>query len=753
MTVRGAVRRTFRWPGTSAGELAVVTVAFALVLCVAFFPLVFQDRTFAPNGRLAQQSGREGADYPYRPPDESAILDGGAFIWLFEPMGRVRHEVYADGDAPLWNPYTGLGVPLLGDLQTAPFGPFYAPLFFKPTQKGWNLTVLVRLLVGGVGAFALLRALGARPPAALLAAFGYLLVPAYILWMHSVSLSLESLAPWLLLSVLALLRRPAALPFAGVALLTAAAVVGGQPEVLVVLAYVAAAWAMFWWARTGRSWTALALTAAAGIAGGLIAAPQLLLGAEYVGLANDLHGGTLGEVRLSAEQLKVALLGDFADAGRESLAILMVGLALAGVAGMRSSGVATQGFWIAAILVWSVRVLDLPGAGLVGLLPGIGDINLRRYGMFVYVLGGAVLAAGGIQAILRRSPWALGALGAAVLIPLVLWPTGGFAEGNAVPALLLACGLVLAGLAAAWRPLALVLVAVLIAVQFVLLTPRDYPRVFNAFSPRPFVSYIRDNMRPGDRVLGVRQVLHPQIPAAMQLEDPRNGLALKPRRYDSYLIDLAGTREGRFSGLSSAEVAGSPFLEALGVRYVAAPRDAGSPGTGFRPVFEGRNPPLVVWENDDAYRAWIPEQVRFAETEEEAVDVLRSGAGDLRELSVVEEPTDRMRSATGSGSVTVERVGWNDVRLRVNADDDAVVVLADQYFPGWEARVDGEATPIRAANVAMRAVAVPEGEHVLEFEYRPTGWRYGLLASLAGVLVLVVGAAFAQRAGRSVQAP
>ena len=160
-----------------------MTVAFALVLCAAFYPLVFQDRTFAPNGRLAWQSGRPAADYAYPPPKDPVILDGGAFVWLFEPMGRIAHEAYADGAAPLWNPYTGLGVPLLGDLQTAPFGPF-----------------------------SLLRALGARPPAALVAALGYLLVPAYVLWMHAGSLSVEALAPWLLLALLALLRRPEPCP-------------------------------------------------------------------------------------------------------------------------------------------------------------------------------------------------------------------------------------------------------------------------------------------------------------------------------------------------------------------------------------------------------------------------------------------------------------------------------------------------------------------------------------------------------------
>jgi uncharacterized membrane protein YfhO len=77
-------------------------------------------------------------------------------------------------------------------------------------------------------------------------------------------------------------------------------------------------------------------------------------------------------------------------------------------------------------------------------------------------------------------------------------------------------------------------------------------------------------------------------------------------------------------------------------------------------------------------------------------------------------------------------------------------VLADAYDPGWRASVDGERAALLRANVAFRAVAVPQGRHVVELVYRPRAVVLGLGESLAA---LVVAAALfvtaRRRAGRA----
>ena len=123
---------------------------FSIGLAAAFPQVVFGSRTFAPNGRLPTQSGSARADYPYEHPSRAVVNDGGAFVWFFEPTAEVVHSAWSDGAPPLWNPYAGTGAPLAADLQSAPAGPFYWPLYLHSSQAVWDFVALLRLLVGGV---------------------------------------------------------------------------------------------------------------------------------------------------------------------------------------------------------------------------------------------------------------------------------------------------------------------------------------------------------------------------------------------------------------------------------------------------------------------------------------------------------------------------------------------------------------------------------------------------------------------------
>jgi hypothetical protein len=72
--------------------------------------------------------------------------------------------------------------------------------------------------------------------------------------------------------------------------------------------------------------------------------------------------------------------------------------------------------------------------------------------------------------------------------------------------------------------------------------------------------------------------------------------------------------------------------------------------------------------------------------------------------------------------------------LRVQMRAGAVVVLNDAFYSGWRATLDGEETPLLAANHAVRAVFVPPGLHEVVFRYRTPGLWLGLGVTLAFLL-------------------
>jgi hypothetical protein len=77
------------------------------------------------------------------------------------------------------------------------------------------------------------------------------------------------------------------------------------------------------------------------------------------------------------------------------------------------------------------------------------------------------------------------------------------------------------------------------------------------------------------------------------------------------------------------------------------------------------------------------------------------------------------------------------VEIDATLAQPGLVVLADAYYPGWRATVDGTPAPIVATNHLFRGVPAPAGPHRVRLEYRPASVALGALASLVGWTAIV----------------
>ncbi|RPF25906.1 hypothetical protein [Georgenia muralis] len=104
-------------------------------------------------------------------------------------------------------------------------------------------------------------------------------------------------------------------------------------------------------------------------------------------------------------------------------------------------------------------------------------------------------------------------------------------------------------------------------------------------------------------------------------------------------------------------------------------------------------------------------------------------------------PQDNARAAFSGARAVVRVLEDLDDRQRVavSAEGAGMLVVADGFQDDWVATVDGTHEPIVRADHAMRGVAVPAGDHVVELTYRPAGWGAGPWVSggAAGALVVV----------------
>ncbi|GIW08539.1 MAG: hypothetical protein KatS3mg060_3344 [Dehalococcoidia bacterium] len=77
------------------------------------------------------------------------------------------------------------------------------------------------------------------------------------------------------------------------------------------------------------------------------------------------------------------------------------------------------------------------------------------------------------------------------------------------------------------------------------------------------------------------------------------------------------------------------------------------------------------------------------------------------------------------------------LRIRVVTPEEQYLVVADTYYPGWKATIDGLPASIYRANYLMRGIAVPPGEHIVELRFEPQSFWIGFRITLGTALSLI----------------
>ena len=142
---------------------------------------------------------------------------------------------------------------------------------------------------------------------------------------------------------------------------------------------------------------------------------------------------------------------------------------------------------------------------------------------------------------------------------------------------------------------------------------------------------------------------------------------------------------------------------------------------------------IKVFENPGAFpRAWAVHR-----SEENANPGRFADADfDPQRTALLTSAPPTLENCAGDTIDVLER---QPERVRISAimRCRGLVILSDNYFPGWRASVDGRQAPVLQVNGALRGVVVDAGEHRIEFRYQPRAVLAGaILTSLAALLAL-----------------
>ena len=153
----------------------------------------------------------------------------------------------------------------------------------------------------------------------------------------------------------------------------------------------------------------------------------------------------------------------------------------------------------------------------------------------------------------------------------------------------------------------------------------------------------------------------------------------------------------------------------------------------------------TVYENLRAQpRAWIASEVRAVD-DPDAIETIHRGQFpdgarfNARETAIVspDEGAPVGPFSPGTSRVKVEQISDGRISVTVSTRGGGFLVLSESHYPGWRARIDGNLTRMRRADVALQGVVVPPGDHTVEFELVSMTLRAGAALSLTGMLVCV----------------
>jgi hypothetical protein len=215
-----------------------------------------------------------------------------------------------------------------------------------------------------------------------------------------------------------------------------------------------------------------------------------------------------------------------------------------------------------------------------------------------------------------------------------------------------------------------------------------------------------------------------------------------PNWGDYYNLDFVQAQAGVTANAFSLETHTPQTKRLLGVKYLLA-RQPNQPGQ--TEVFRGASN-IAVYENPNVFpRAWTVHEIVPIHDKFDGRGFINDHVDELATKAMMTVPGPKLACPGATDKVSVTRYAAENVAIDVEMNCDGMLVLSDNYYPGWSATVDGHPSQIYEVDLALRGVAVPAGAHKIVFHYRPRSFVLGFALTLTGLLTAAVITIFSRK--------
>ena len=256
-------------------------------------------------------------------------------------------------------------------------------------------------------------------------------------------------------------------------------------------------------------------------------------------------------------------------------------------------------------------------------------------------------------------------------------------------------------------------------------------RLFSGLpSLHPSVFTMRDRAFP-EVAEAVWSSLVPNIGVFYNVDYMQEIDALSRAPYDVFLKTAQNLAPGKLYSL----------LGALNVKYISS----------YSPLPEGETElvrhfpeyPLWLYELKRAVpRVYVVSAAEYESDPSKTLERLASEDFDALETVLVHESISFGNKRGVQGEARILAYENHLVNIQASLDIPGILVLADSFYPGWNAYVNGRQEKIYRANLFFRAVPLTAGTHTVEFRYEPRSFAIGRAVSIITLLSILATSIF-----------
>jgi hypothetical protein len=761
------------------------------IVLVFFYP-IFKGQVPFPGDLLVNENPYISESFlGYSPGGYPNKAQGPDIINEIYPWRYFSVEEVLKGNVPFWNPHNFSGNPQMANLQTAVFYPINIFYFFLPFNVSWTLIILLQHFLAGIFMFLFLRrSLSLKEFPSFIGGIAFAFSSSMIVWLEYGNIGHTFLLlPLAMFFVNSLYKKQNVFNYVFLVLTLSFSILAGYIQMAFYIFILSFFYFLFLFRREELKLKVkrLFVFLTAFIFPVFLTAFQLL--PTYKIFSVSTRGAySLSQIENNLLPIKYwitvfvpdffgnpATRNYFIDGTyiERTMYVGVIILFFAIFAAFKAKN-SSKTFFIAAATITLFLTTNLPFVKYFYLLPiPVITTTVATRALILFIFSTIVLSAIGIDHWFYKKhdkcflPIVFSALYALFLIIVTFIPSvfGIGAENirvsqrNLILPILFSFSIIfIFFLKNKLKKIVLILLTLVLLFDLFYFFNKITP-----FSPKeliypktPVVSFLKENAGI-DRFWGYGSgYIPPNFQSVDGTYSPEGNDPLHIKEYGEL---LASTKNGKIPdvlprpdaniapGFGDSDLKNNYFrkrvLDLLGVKYILNKNDniQGPDLSTFSKeeyslVWE--KTPWQIYENKNALpRFFMANSFVLAKNKNEVLSLIYDKNIDLRKTLILEEKPEIKIDKVLDSNVKLISYNSNEVIFETEAAGSSMLFLSDNFYPEWEAKIDGKIVKIQVADYSFRALSVPKGEHIVEFIYNPRSFMLGLKIALFGLLLLI----------------